>query len=255
MARTMLGTWDNSVHFFQNPSNPAFTLAQHNYSFSTHTTLIVVPIMLVMPLSFTPNTAFSDHIKAIQASDYDQGLNEIHEKLKEQFPGADISFTDVCRELLEQSRSCPDRYVVRSHAFADQFSQIFEQERLLDESIFPAFPGVQVEEKSRFDLTTAFDDTLLIGITVVHVDPMKRSTNTSTSSLDQALEYIVLRDISGMGLSDCDKDDQTKKNPTAPSDCVAYVSWDDAAEQAIPSAVNHEQVAGGGNHRRRRRPA
>lgn len=89
--------------------------------------------MPFMPLQFTPNTAFSDHIRSIQASDSEQCLDEIHRRLGEELPGADVSFADVVNELLEQSKAKQGKYAVHSHAFADQFSQVFEQRKLLDE--------------------------------------------------------------------------------------------------------------------------
>lgn len=61
--------------------------------------------MPIMQLTFTPNTAFSDHIRSIRASNGALGLDEIHRELSQQLPGADVSFADVVEEILEQSRS------------------------------------------------------------------------------------------------------------------------------------------------------
>lgn len=56
-------------------------------------------------LHFHPNPAFGEHIAAIRASDSNLSLVEIHMRLLDDLPGADISFADVVSEILEQSRS------------------------------------------------------------------------------------------------------------------------------------------------------
>lgn len=79
-----------------------------------------------MQLTFTPNTAFSDHIRSIRASNGALGLDEIHRELSQQLPGGDVSFADVVEEILEQSRSASRQGDATTTAFAGQFELVSE---------------------------------------------------------------------------------------------------------------------------------
>lgn len=199
--------------------------------------------MPIIPLNFTPNTAFSDHIKLIQASNYDQGLDKIHEKLKEQFPGADISFTDVCREILEQSKSYQGEFVVQSYAFADQFSEIFEREKLLDRSSSQVVPGIELEERRDYDLAVGSHDTIFSDATAVYIDIMK-DIGASASEYDQTTENLIaaLKKPSDIWLLELDESDLSNKS-TIPSDCYTCIMGGNFAEQA-EEVTKHEQVPG-----------
>lgn len=90
-----------------------------------------------MMLNFVPNTAFQDFITE---SKY-QGLSlvEMQKKVEKECPGADITFQDICRELLEQSAQAskkqePTLYVEAS--FACRASQSSESKRLAEEPFF-----------------------------------------------------------------------------------------------------------------------
>lgn len=98
-----------------------------------------------------PNTAFQDYITQIRG----QGLSlvEIQKRVENECPGADITFQDICRELLEQStNSKQKKQMPRSQnteaSFAFQFSQSSERKMLAQDAFFHQLRDIDELRKS-----------------------------------------------------------------------------------------------------------
>lgn len=84
-----------------------------------------------MLLKFVPNPAFQNAITKIKNTDL--SLVDIQKSLERECPGADINFGDICREMLNQSKSKNEQDPqLHPWAFANQFSQIMEMETCRD---------------------------------------------------------------------------------------------------------------------------
>lgn len=92
----------------------------------------------MLQLQFVPNTAFQELITQIKG----QGLSlvEIHKRVEKECPGADVTFQDICRELLEQSVKFTKKQEPKLHtceaSFACQFSQSLESKTLVKDPFF-----------------------------------------------------------------------------------------------------------------------
>lgn len=102
-----------------------------------------------MMLNFVPNTVFQEFITDIKG----QGLSlvEMQKRVNQECPGADITFQDICRELLEQSAQSSKKQEPNSHhaeaKFACQASQNSESQSLAVEPFF--YQLREIEERKK----------------------------------------------------------------------------------------------------------
>lgn len=101
-------------------------------------------------LQFIPNTSFQGLITQIKG----QGLTlvEIQQRVEKECPGADITFQDICRELLEQSVKPNKKQVPKLQlaeaSFACQSSQSSGSKTVVEDPFFHQFRVVDELKKS-----------------------------------------------------------------------------------------------------------
>lgn len=110
-----------------------------------------------MMLKFVPNTAFQELIRQIKG----QGLSlmEIQKRVEKECPGADVTFQDICTELLEQSIKSPKKQEPKLQrveaSFACRFSQSSESKTVVEHPFFLQLRDIDELKKPSFKVLAA----------------------------------------------------------------------------------------------------